>query len=113
MLMLQRIYGSQRAKPYIMTWTQELLAKLASGYSEAQGVKLLTLAASDDVVVTPADAVIAPLHERDWYVLSSKNVVAFGGGGTGVPLGHGPLLDNTLAWIRMAKVIGPQEPRAA
>ena len=63
-------------------------------------------------MVTPADAVIAPLHERDWYVLSSQNVGAlFGGSGVGVPLGHGPLLDNTLAWVRMAKMIGPQEPR--
>jgi hypothetical protein len=77
-----------------------------------QGVNLLTLADSDDVVVTPADAVIAPPRERDWHVLSGKNVVTLGGGGRGVPLGHGPLLDNTLAWIRMAKVIGPQQPRA-
>jgi hypothetical protein len=77
----------------------------------SQGVNLLTLAAEDDIVVTPADAVIAPLHERDWHVLSNKNVVAFGGSGMGVPLGHGPLLDNTLAWVRMAKLIGPQELR--
>lgn len=77
-----------------------------------QGVKLLTLAAEDDVVVTPADAVIAPPHERAWHVLSSRNVVSFGGG-TGLPLGHGPLLNNTLAWVRMAKLIGPQEPRGA
>jgi hypothetical protein len=77
-----------------------------------QGVSLLTLADAEDVVVTPADAVIAPLHERDWYVLSRRNVVSFGGGPVaGVPLGHGPLLDNTLAWVRMAKLIGPQEPR--
>lgn len=78
----------------------------------SQGVNLLTLADSEDVVVTPADAVIAPLHERDWHVLSGRNVVAFGSSGAGVPLGHGPLLDNTLAWIRMAKLIGPQEPRS-
>lgn len=86
---------------------ERLAARLRS-----QGVNLLTLAAQDDVVVTPADAVIAPLHERDWFVLSNKNVVAFGGSSIGVPLGHGPLLDNTLAWIRMAKLIGPQEPRS-
>jgi hypothetical protein len=77
----------------------------------SQGANLLTLAAEDDIVVTPADAVIAPPRERDWHVLSNKNVVAFGGSGMGVPLGHGPLLDNTLAWVRMAKLIGPQEPR--
>jgi hypothetical protein len=77
-----------------------------------QGVNLLTLADADDVVVTPADAVIAPLSERDWHVLSSRNQVSlFGGGGIGKPLGHGPLLMNTLAWVRMAKSIGPQEPR--
>jgi hypothetical protein len=76
-----------------------------------QGVNLLTLADSEDVVVTPADAVIAPLHERDWYVLNARNVVSFVGRGVGVPLGHGPLLDNTLAWVRMAKLIGPQQPR--
>jgi hypothetical protein len=78
----------------------------------AQGVNLLTLADAEDVVVTPADSVIAPLHERDWYVLSSqRNATLFGGGGIGRPLGHGPLLTNTLAWVRMAKAIGPQEPR--
>ena len=78
----------------------------------SQGVNLLTLADADDVVVTPADAVIAPPHERDWYVLSSQNqATLFGGGGIGRPLGHGPLLTNTLAWVRMAKSIGPQEPR--
>lgn len=78
----------------------------------SHGVNLLTLADPEDVVVTPADAVIAPLHERDWYVLSSRSQVSlFGGGAVGVPLGHGPLLTNTLAWVRMAKAIGPQEPR--
>jgi hypothetical protein len=78
----------------------------------AQGVNLLTLADAEDVVVTPADAVIAPLHERDWYVLSSQRQASFfGGGSVGAPLGHGPLLTNTLAWVRMAKAIGPQEPR--
>jgi hypothetical protein len=87
---------------------ERLAARLRS-----QGVNVLTLAAEDDVVVTPADAVIAPLHERDWHVLSNKNVVAFGGSSMGVPLGHGPLLDNTLAWVRMAKLIGPQEPRTS
>jgi hypothetical protein len=79
----------------------------------AQGVNLLTLADPEDVVVTPADAVIAPPHERDWHVLSSRAQAAlFGGVGAGVPLGHGPLLTNTLAWVRMAKAIGPQEPRS-
>jgi hypothetical protein len=79
----------------------------------AQGVNLLTLADAEDVVVTPADAVIAPFHERDWYVLSSQRQgTLFGGGGVRAPLGHGPLLTNTLAWVRMAKTIGPQEPRA-
>ena len=83
-----------------------------AGRLRAQGVNLLTLADADDVVVTPADAVIAPPHERDWYVLSSKSQASlFGGGGIGRPLGHGPLLTNTLAWVRMAKSIGPQEPR--
>jgi hypothetical protein len=78
----------------------------------AQGVNLLTLADADDVVVTPDDAVIAPPHERDWYVLSSQRQASlFGGGSAGAPLGHGPLLTNTLAWVRMAKSIGPQEPR--
>ena len=78
----------------------------------SQGVNLLTLADPEDVVVTPAEAVIAPLHERDWYVLSSRSQVSlFGGSAVGVPLGHGPLLTNTLAWVRMAKAIGPQEPR--
>jgi hypothetical protein len=78
----------------------------------SQGVNLLTLADADDVVVTPADAVIAPLQERDWYVLSSRNQASlFGVSGVGRPLGHGPLLNNTLAWVRMAKSIGPQEPR--
>lgn len=76
----------------------------------SQGVTLLTLADAEDVVVTPEDAVIAPPHERDWYILSGPRLSAFAG--AGVPLGHGPLLDNTLAWVRMAKAIGPQEPRA-
>lgn len=53
---------------------------------------------------------IAPPRERDWHVLNNRNVVSLSGG-QGVPLGHGPLLNNTLAWVRMAKLIGPQEPR--
>jgi hypothetical protein len=76
-----------------------------------QGVNLLTLADADDAVVTPADAVIAPRHERDWYVLSGQRSASLFGGGVGVPLGHGPLLTNTLAWVRMAKSIGPQTSR--
>lgn len=76
-----------------------------------QGVSILTLADANDVVVTAADAVIAPPHERDWHVLDNRNVVSLGGGSVGVPLGHGPLLNNTLAWVRIAKLIGPQQPR--
>ena len=78
----------------------------------AQGVNLLTLADAEDAVVTPSDAVIAPASERDWHVLRSDSMSGlFGGTGVGRPLGHGPLLMNTLAWVRMAKAIGPQEPR--
>lgn len=79
----------------------------------SRGVSLLTLADQNDVVVTAADAVIAPPHERDWHVLDNTNVVMLGGGGMGVPLGHGPLLNNTLAWVRIAKIVGRQEPRQA
>jgi len=79
----------------------------------AKGVNLLTLADPKDVVVTAADAVIAPPSERDWHVLDTRTVVSFGEGRMGVPLGHGPLLNNTLAWVRMAKLIGPQQPRSA
>ena len=77
----------------------------------AQDVKVLTLADQNDVVVTTSDAVIAPPGERDWHVLDNRNVVSLSGGGRVVPLGHGPLLNNTLAWVRMAKLIGRQEPR--
>ena len=75
------------------------------------GVNILTLADANDVVVTAVDAVIAPPRERDWHVLDNRNVVSLGGGSVGVPLGHGPLLNNTLAWVRMAKLIGPQQSR--
>ncbi|MCC6175842.1 MAG: hypothetical protein IT305_11105 [Chloroflexi bacterium] len=76
------------------------------------GVQLLTLADAEDVVVTPEDAIVAPPGERNRFVLSGPRVPAWaGGGGAGVPLGHGPLLWNTLAWVRMGKLIGPQEPR--
>ena len=75
----------------------------------AFGVQVLTLADAEDVVVTPADAIIAPPHERDRYVLAGPRV-PFGGIG-GNPFGHGPLLGNTLAWVRMGRVIGPQETR--
>jgi hypothetical protein len=75
----------------------------------ASGVQLLTLADADDVVVTPADAIIAPAAERDGYVLSGPRV-PFGEPGN-TPLGHGPLLANTLAWVRMARLIGPQQVR--
>jgi hypothetical protein len=76
-----------------------------------QGVSILTLADANDVVVTASDSVIAPSHERDWHVLDNRNVVSLSGGGMGVPLGHGPLLNNTLAWVRIAKMIGRQQPR--
>lgn len=78
----------------------------------SQDVQVLTLADENDVVVTASDAVIAPHHERDWHILNNRNVVSFEGGRAGVPLGHGPLLNNTLAWVRIAKMIGKQEPRA-
>lgn len=73
------------------------------------GVQVLTLADPEDVVVTPDDAVIAPPAERERYVVSGPRV-PLGEVGTN-PLGHGPLLRNTLAWVRMARLIGPQEPR--
>jgi hypothetical protein len=41
------------------------------------------------------------------HVLSGPRVP---GGSTG--LGHGPILSNTLAWVRMANLIGAQERRA-
>jgi hypothetical protein len=75
------------------------------------GVNVLTLADAGDVVVTPADAVIAPPLDRDRFVVSGPR--ATWTGGVGVPLGHGPLLHDTLAWVRMAKLIGPQEPRTS
>jgi hypothetical protein len=75
----------------------------------ASGVSLLTLADPGDVVVTPEDAIIAPPSERDRYLVSGPR--ASWTGGAGLPLGHGPLLSDTLAWVRMAKLIGPQEPR--
>jgi len=77
----------------------------------ALGVNLLTLADRSDVVVTPEDAIIASPFERDRYVVSGPR--AGWTGGPGVPLGHGPLLGDTLAWVRMAKVIGPQERRTS
>jgi pimeloyl-ACP methyl ester carboxylesterase len=75
----------------------------------ASGVRLLTLADSDDVVVTPEDAVIAPPVERQQYVLAGPRVPFDQPGAN--PFGHGPLLRNTLAWVRMAKVIGQQTSR--
>ncbi len=77
---------------------------------EELGVRLLTLADVRDVVVTPEDAVIAPPSERDRFVLDGPRV-PFGEPGND-PFGHGPLLRNTLAWVRMAKAIGHQEARA-
>ena len=75
----------------------------------AAGVQLLTLADADDVVVTPEDAIIAPPPERDRHVLTSPRVPLGEQGNN--PFGHGPLLRNTLAWVRMARLIGPQDPR--
>ena len=75
----------------------------------AFGAQILTLADADDVVVTPADAIIAPPHERDRYVLTGPRAPLGGIGRS--PFGHGPLLSNTLAWVRMARLIGPQEAR--
>jgi len=74
------------------------------------GVKLQTLADPADIVVTPEDAIIAPPFERDRYLVNGPR--ATWTGGVGVPLGHGPLLSDTLAWVRMAQLIGRQEPRA-
>ena len=74
----------------------------------AAGVRVTTLADATDVVVTPEDAIIAPPRERERYVLSGPRVP-----GAGPGLGHGPILTNTLAWVRMAKQLGPQEPRTA
>ncbi len=70
----------------------------------ASGVRVLTLADAQDIVVTPEDAIIAPPRERERYVLSGPRAPSSG-------LGHGPILSNTLAWVRMAKQLGPQEPR--
>ncbi len=75
----------------------------------AFGIQLQTLADAEDVVVTPADAIIAPPGERERYVLSGPRVPASLGGRN--PFGHGPLLGNTLAWVRMARLIGPRETR--
>jgi hypothetical protein len=75
----------------------------------AFGVKLLTLADAEDVVVTPDDAVIAPPDQRDAHVLSGPRVPL--GAPDNNPFGHGPLLRNTLAWVRMARLIGPQTSR--
>ena len=74
------------------------------------GVQLLTLADPTDVVVTPEDAIVARPDERDRYLVNGPR--AAWTGGAGIPLGHGPLLSDTLAWVRMAKLIGRQEPRA-
>ena len=37
---------------------------------QSLGVHLLTLADPEDIVVTPSDAIIAPPHERDRYIVS-------------------------------------------
>jgi hypothetical protein len=74
------------------------------------GVNLLTLADPVDIVVTPEEAIIAPPAERDRFLVNGPR--ATWTGGVGVPLGHGPLLSDTLAWVRMARAIGRQVPRA-
>jgi pimeloyl-ACP methyl ester carboxylesterase len=74
------------------------------------GVRLLTLADENDVVVTAADAVIAPLAERAQLVLNTSRA-RVGGAYRDNLLGHGPLLDNPKAWQLMAQTIGPQQPR--
>ena len=83
-----------------------LVERLAARLGPA-GVRVMTLADANDVVVTPEDAIIAPPAERQRHVLSGPRVP-----GAGPGLGHGPILTNTLAWVRIAKQIGPQEPRA-
>ena len=82
-----------------------LVERLAARLSAAC-VRLMTLVDANDVVVTPEDASIAPPGERERHLLSGPRVP---GAGTG--LGHGPILTNTLAWVRMAKQLGRQEPR--
>lgn len=76
----------------------------------SQGIRLLTLADENDVVVTPDDAVITPPAARARYTFSSSRA-RIGGAYEDAVLGHGPLLDNPKAWAMMAEVIGPQEPR--
>ncbi len=72
----------------------------------AFGIELLTLADASDVVVTPEDAVIAPPGQRARFVL--RGPPGPRGQADTNPFGHGPLLDNTLAWVQIAKLIGPQ-----
>jgi pimeloyl-ACP methyl ester carboxylesterase len=74
------------------------------------GVRLLTLADGNDVVVTAADAVIAPAAQRARLVLNTSRA-RVGGAYADNPLGHGPLLDNPKAWQLMAETIGPQQLR--
>jgi hypothetical protein len=74
------------------------------------GVRLLTLADENDVVVTAADAVIAPAAQRARLVLNTSRA-RVGGAYADNPLGHGPLLDNPKAWQLMAETIGPQQSR--
>jgi len=84
---------------------REMVERLAARL-RAAGVQVATFADASDVVVTPDDAVVAPAAERERYVLSGPRVPGASGG-----LSHGPILTNTLAWVRMAKLLGPQEPR--
>ena len=76
---------------------------------ERRAVRLRAAADAEDVVVTPEDAIIAAPAERERYVLAGPRVPLGEPGNT--PFGHGPLLRNTLAWVRMARLIGSQEPR--
>ena len=62
------------------------------------------------MVVTAADAVIAPPAERARLVLNTSRA-RVGGAYAENLLGHGPLLDNPKAWQLMAETIGPQQPR--
>ncbi|MFN8524140.1 MAG: hypothetical protein U0821_13660 [Chloroflexota bacterium] len=76
---------------------------------KSAGVQLLTLADSNDVVVTPEDAIIAPPAERASFVLSGPRLP--GDSSQKNPFGHGPIVSNTLGWVKMARQIGQQSGR--
>lgn len=73
------------------------------------GLRVVTLADENDVVVTPADAIIAEPSEMARYTFSSPSSQP-GGAYRDAVFGHGPLLDNPKAWALMAETIGHQEP---